>query len=62
MRGVIPATMINYLCNETKKEVYEMFNVVAGTSIGGILALGCTGTLDGKNPVADHNEIVKLFD
>ena len=39
-----------------------MFDCIGGTSIGGIIALGSAGTLDGREPVADHNEIVKLFD
>lgn len=62
MRGILPAVMINYLCKETKYEVHEMFNCVGGTSIGGILALGATGTLDGVNPVADSDELVKIFE
>ena len=39
-----------------------MFNCIGGTSIGGILALGVTGTLDGKNPVASSDEIVRIFE
>jgi patatin-like phospholipase/acyl hydrolase len=62
MRGLIPATMINYICKEVKKEVFEMFDCVGGTSIGGIIALGSTGTLDGKTPIADHDDIVKIFE
>ena len=33
-------------------------DIVGGTSIGGILALGSTGTNDGVNPIVDHNEMV----
>jgi patatin-like phospholipase/acyl hydrolase len=36
--------------------------VVGGTSIGGILALGCAGTIDGKTPVCKSSELVSLFD
>ena len=38
-----------------------MFDIVGGTSIGGIIALASTGTNDMKNPIADHNEIVNIF-
>lgn len=61
MRGLVPATLVNYLCRKTNREVCEMFDVVGGTSIGGILALGCTATSDGVHPVVDHKEIMQLF-
>ena len=38
-----------------------MFDSIGGTSIGGLLALGCAGTLDGKTPVVDHSELPKIF-
>ena len=38
-----------------------MFDVVGGTSIGGILALGCTASFDGIHPVINHDEIMDLF-
>eukprot|EP00825_Cyclidium_porcatum_P028667 TRINITY_DN3085_c0_g1_i3.p1 TRINITY_DN3085_c0_g1~~TRINITY_DN3085_c0_g1_i3.p1 ORF type:complete len:782 (-),score=98.27 TRINITY_DN3085_c0_g1_i3:192-2537(-) len=61
MRGLIPATIIEYIGNQTKKKVYEIFDVVGGTSIGGILALGCTGTLDGEYPIIEHDKLTSLF-
>ena len=30
--------------------------------IGGITALGCVGTLDGREPLCDYNDMVKIFD
>lgn len=40
-----------------------MFDIVGGTSIGGILALACTGTKNGgKTPIANSDEIVQIFD
>lgn len=38
-----------------------MFDIIGGTSIGGIIALGSTGTINGKDPIIDHNEIVNIF-
>ncbi|KAL4427379.1 hypothetical protein ABPG74_002350 [Tetrahymena malaccensis] len=61
MRGIIPATMIKVLCEETKYKVHEIFDTVGGTSIGGLLALGSTGTLDGINPILDINQMVNVF-
>jgi len=42
MRGIIPATIIEYFCDKCKLEPHEIFNVIGGTSIGGILTLGIT--------------------
>ncbi|EAS05258.2 patatin-like phospholipase family protein (macronuclear) [Tetrahymena thermophila SB210] len=61
MRGIIPATMIKVLCEETKYKVHEIFETVGGTSIGGLLALGSTGTLDGANPILDMDQMVNVF-
>lgn len=61
MRGIIPATMINYICEETGYEAHQIFDCIGGTSIGGLIALGSTGTLDGKTPIADKDEIIKIF-
>ncbi len=38
-----------------------MFDIVGGTSIGGIIALGSTWTKDSINPLVDHNQIVEIF-
>lgn len=50
-RGLIPATMLNYISSELKREPHEIFDSIGGTSIGGILALGMTGTLNGRDPM-----------
>ena len=47
MRGLLPATIVNYLCTEMKKEPYQLFDCIGGTSIGGMLALTMVGTKDG---------------
>lgn len=51
IRGLLPATIIDYLSKETKRAPHEMFDQMGGTSIGGIMALTYTGTMDGVNPV-----------
>lgn len=40
IRGVIPATLLKALEEQTGHRVSEMFHMIAGTSTGGILALG----------------------
>jgi uncharacterized protein len=42
IRGIIPAIILNYIEKKTKKRISSMFDLVVGTSTGGILALGLT--------------------
>jgi predicted acylesterase/phospholipase RssA len=42
IRGVIPATVLAELESRTGRRAAEMFDLIAGTSTGGILALGLT--------------------
>ena len=61
MRGIIPAQIIEYFSEECKLEPYQMFDVIGGTSIGGILALGISTTRDkgnGDEPILMRNQLV----
>lgn len=42
IRGVIPATFLAEIEKRTGRQTHELFDVIAGTSTGGILALGLT--------------------
>lgn len=42
IRGIIPAMVLNYIEERTGKRIATMFDLIAGTSTGGILALGLT--------------------
>jgi uncharacterized protein len=42
IRGVIPATVLATIEERTGKPIAELFDLIAGTSTGGILALGLT--------------------
>jgi uncharacterized protein len=42
IRGVIPATVLAEIEKKTGKRIAEIFDLIAGTSTGGILALGLT--------------------
>ncbi|MER2133923.1 MAG: patatin-like phospholipase family protein [Arthrobacter sp.] len=49
IRGIMPATWLMALEEQTGKPVAELFDLVVGTSTGGILALGLTSaSADGK--------------
>lgn len=55
MRGLMLASELQYLAKGVNKPFHKIFDCIGGTSIGGILALSITGTLDGINPVCDQN-------
>ncbi|NES99746.1 MAG: patatin [Sphaerospermopsis sp. SIO1G1] len=42
IRGIIPAMLLAEIEKRTQKPIYSLFDVIAGTSSGGILALGLT--------------------
>jgi patatin-like phospholipase/acyl hydrolase len=42
IRGIIPAMVLNYIEKRTGKRIATMFDFIAGTSTGGIIALGLT--------------------
>lgn len=49
IRGIIPAMMLAEIEKRTSKRIWEMFDLIAGTSTGGILALGLVAPdFDGK--------------
>jgi hypothetical protein len=49
IRGIIPALVLSQIETGTGKPIAELFDLVAGTSTGGILALGlCIGDDSGK--------------
>lgn len=42
IRGIIPATILAYIEEQTGKRIFQLFDLIAGTSTGGIIALGLT--------------------
>ena len=42
IRGIIPATILEHIEKMTHKPIAKLFDLIAGTSTGGILALGLT--------------------
>jgi uncharacterized protein len=63
IRGVIPASVLTEIERRCGKRIGEMFDLIAGTSTGGILALGLTA----PDPASPHQpryraeELVKLY-
>jgi patatin-like phospholipase/acyl hydrolase len=63
IRGIIPAMILAHIEEITGKPIAELFNLVAGTSTGGILALGLTKPdTKGQKPKYAAHELVKLYE
>jgi patatin-like phospholipase/acyl hydrolase len=61
IRGVIPAVVLTALESRLKRPVAEAFDLVAGTSTGGILALGLTKPSADGTPAFSAEELVELY-
>jgi patatin-like phospholipase/acyl hydrolase len=63
IRGIIPATVLAEIERRTGKRIAEMFDLIAGTSTGGILALGLTAPdpADATKPRHRAEELVALY-
>lgn len=63
IRGVIPATLLTEIEKRTGKRIAEMFDLIAGTSTGGILALGLTtpDPSDTTKPRYTAQDLVGLY-
>ena len=51
IRGIIPALVVAYLERKAKKPASELFDLMVGTSTGGMLALGLSLQGDGGAPL-----------
>jgi uncharacterized protein len=61
IRGVIPATILEEIESRTQSRVAELFDLIAGTSTGGILALGLAKPGDDGRPELAASELVELY-
>ncbi|HET6336007.1 MAG TPA: patatin-like phospholipase family protein [Polyangiales bacterium] len=59
IRGLIPAIVLAHIEKQTGKPICELFDAIAGTSTGGILALGLTKPGDDLTTRAE--KLVKLY-
>src|SRR3954454_10510394 len=61
IRGVIPAMVLADLEERTGKATAELFDLIAGTSTGGIIALALTVPGDDGKPRWTANDLVDLY-
>ncbi|TMD99754.1 MAG: patatin, partial [Chloroflexi bacterium] len=61
IRGIIPATVLSEIERRTGRHVAELFDVIAGTSTGGILACGLTLPDSAGHPARTAAELVRMY-
>lgn len=62
IRGIIPAMILAEIEERTGKRIAEMFDLVAGTSTGGILALGLTKPGNDDKPQYSARKLIELYE
>lgn len=62
IRGIIPAMVLAEIERRTEKRIAEMFDLVAGTSTGGILALGLTKPGQDGKPEFSAKKLIELYE
>jgi patatin-like phospholipase/acyl hydrolase len=62
IRGIIPALVIAHLERETGKPACELFDLIVGTSTGGILALGLSLKDEKGQPLLAAKRMVALYE
>jgi uncharacterized protein len=62
IRGIIPAMVLAEIERRTGKRTAEVFDLVAGTSTGGILALGLTKPGEDGGPEYSARKLIALYE
>ncbi len=61
IRGIIPARILTTIEDKTKRPIADMFDLIAGTSTGGILATGLAGSVGGNKPIRTASELLNMY-
>ena len=61
IRGIIPAMVLKEIEDRTGKRTADLFDVIAGTSTGGLLALGLTCSGEESAPKFTAEDLVELY-
>jgi len=61
IKGIIPCTILKYIEKKTGQPVSGLFNVLAGTSTGGIIALGLTRQNEDGGNIYSADDMLELY-
>src|SRR3954454_2165256 len=60
--GLIPATLLDHIERKTGRPICELFDLIAGTSTGGIIALALTMPGDAGKPRWSAADLVGVYE
>lgn len=61
IRGIIPLKVLEYIENKINRPIHEVFNIMGGTSTGGIIALGLNSKSPTTNRIYTTQEVLKFY-
>jgi patatin-like phospholipase/acyl hydrolase len=61
MRGLIPALILQDLEKRTGKPIHQMFDLIAGTSTGGLIACALSASADNHTRLITTDQIVQIY-
>ena len=61
LRGMVPLMLLKKIEKETGKSIHEMFDMVVGTSTGGIIVCGVLASENGKTPKLKLDQLMDLY-
>lgn len=61
IRGIIPAVVLAEIEKRTGRQIAQMFDLIAGTSTGGILAVGLAIPKDASTPLYTASQLAALY-
>ena len=61
LRGIVPLLILKKIEELEKKKIHELFDLIVGTSTGGIIACGLTATKDGVTPILSIDKLIELY-
>lgn len=61
LRGIVPLMILKKVEEITGKKIHELFDLIVGTSTGGIITCGLTVTKDGKTPYLTVDKLIELY-
>src|SRR3954454_21841449 len=62
IRGVIPALVLDYIEKTSGRAIADLFDVIAGTSTGGLIALGLTCPDPEGRPKFTAKEVAAIYE
>ncbi len=61
LRGIVPVLILEEIEKRSGKRIIDLFDLISGTSTGGLIACGVTVSDDGINPVYTLQEIEDIY-